>query len=150
VKKNSRVNLTISLVIISGFVSACTGPSVTPPTAEPSASPEYFFYPNSSASRNLPVFENVLKETGAGAPGHNLQESIVALVDLGFDIEAITHTPVNSKIGEPADSVSLAVLFREKCLIAQFSNAWITTTVAEPIISGCLIGDAEAATISED
>jgi hypothetical protein len=109
--------------------------------------PTYTFFENGSASQNLPIFENVFEVTGAGAPGHDLSESVALLVETGFDLGSITHTPVTSKIGEPSDSVSLAVEFSSECLIAQFSSTWLTVAVADRTVSGCLIGDVEKASL---
>ena len=134
-------------LIVGGLLTGCTANSE--PAAEPevSKSPEFLFYPTGSASRNLPVFENVMQLSGAGKPNHDLAKSIALLVETGFDIEDITHTAVGSKIGEPVDSVSLAVAFGGECLIAQFSSTWLTTTVANTLASGCLIGDVEKASL---
>jgi hypothetical protein len=79
-----------------------------------------------------------------------LSTSIALLVETGFEIEDMTHTPVNSKIGEPADSVSLAIAFNDECLMAQFSSSWLTTAVTEPTVSGCLIGDVEQASLDNN
>jgi hypothetical protein len=140
-------NLVAIVLLMSGFITGCTANSE--PAAEPeiSKSPELSFYPTGSASKNLPVFESAMQLSGAGKPNHNLAKSIALLVEMGFDIEDITHTAVDSKIGEPVDSVSLAVAFGGECLIAQFSSTWLTTTVANTLASGCLIGDVEKASL---
>ena len=147
--KNALKLFAVSLVV-SGLLTGCT--AATEPTAEPevSDSPEFFFYPTGSAASNLPVFESVMKESGAGKPNHDLAESIKLLGETGFSIEAITHTAVESKIGATVDSVSLAIAFKGECLIAQFSNTWLTTTVAEELASGCLIGDVEKASLETE
>jgi hypothetical protein len=62
----------------------------------------------------------------------------------------MTHTAVMSKIGASVDSVSLAVAFKGECLIAQFSETWLTTTVADELASGCLIGDVKKASLETD
>jgi hypothetical protein len=138
--------LAIALVF-SGLFTGCT--QAAEPTAEPevSKSPEFFFYPTGSATSNLPVFESVMKESGAGKPNHDIAESIKLLRATGFSIEAITHTAVESKTGASVDSVSLAIAFKGECLIAQFSETWLTTTVAEELASGCLIGDVVKASL---
>ena len=128
-------------------LSGCVSGSSSSPVAEPSVGPTYTFFENGSASQNLPIFENVFEVTGAGAPGHDLSESVALLVETGFDLGSITHTPVTSKIGEPSDSVSLAVEFSSECLIAQFSSTWLTVAVADRTVSGCLIGDVEKASL---
>jgi hypothetical protein len=147
----SRLLITASLALTAGIgLTGCSATSAEIPEPLASTEPEYSFFPTGSATQNLPIFENVLLVTGAGKPGHDLSESIAELVEAGFQLEDITHTPVNSLIGEPADSVSLAVSFNGKCLIAQFSNSWITATVKEPTVSGCLIGDVEKATLQTE
>lgn len=144
--RSLRVLKPIVVALVSGI--AMTGCTITSePPLEPVASvePQFSFFPTGSASQNLPIFEHILEVTGAGNSDHELSESIELLVETGFDIEDITHTPVNSKIGEPSDSVSLAVAFKDECLIAQFSSGWLTAAVTEPTVSGCLIGDVEKA-----
>jgi hypothetical protein len=140
---NKPKRLIAVALILSGLVSGC---AATPePAAAPKVSkaPEFNFYPTGSASSNLTVFENVMEVSGAGKPIHDISKSIELLVETGFDIEVITHTAVESKIGASVDSVSLAVAFGGECLIAQFSTSWLTTTVAGELASGCLIGDVE-------
>jgi hypothetical protein len=146
-----RALKSIGLALVAGI--ALTGCTFTPePPSETSASvePQFSFFPTGSASQNLPIFQNILEVTGAGKPGHDLSTSIALLVETGFEIEEMTHTPVNSKIGEPADSVSLAIAFNDECLMAQFSSSWLTTAVTEPTVSGCLIGDVERASIDNN
>jgi hypothetical protein len=146
-----RILKPIGLALIAGI--ALTGCTFTPePPSEPAASvePQFSFFPAGSASQNLPIFQNILEVTGAGKPGHDLSRSIALLVETGFEIEDMTHTPVNSKIGEPADSVSLAIAFNDECLMAQFSSSWLTTAVTEPTVSGCLIGDVEKASLDDN
>jgi hypothetical protein len=133
--------------VVGGLLTGCT--ATTEPTVEPqvSKSPEFVFYPTGSAASNLPVFENVMKISGAGKPNYVLTESLQLLVETGFDIEAITHTAFQSLTGSSVDSVSLAIAFDGQCLIAQFSTSWLTTTVEEELASGCLIGDVEKASL---
>lgn len=136
-------------LVLGGLITGCT---TSEPVSEPdvSKSPEFFFYPTGSASSNLPVFESVMKESGAGKPNHDLAESIKSLGETGFSIEAMTHTAGESKIGASVDSVSLAIAFKGECLIAQFSDTWLTTTVAEELASGCLIGEVVKASLETE
>jgi hypothetical protein len=147
--KQAQKAIAIALVL-GGLLTGCT--AATEPSAEPevSKSPEFFFYPTGSASSNLPVFESVMKESGAGKPNHDLTESIKLLRETGFSIEAMTHTAVESKIGATVDSVSLAIAFKGECLIAQFSEIWLTTTVADELASGCLIGEVVKASLETE
>jgi hypothetical protein len=137
-------------LVLGGLLTACT--AAEEPTAEPptSKSPEYFFYPTGSASSNLPVFESVMKESGAGKPNHDLAESIKLLGETGFSIEAITHTQLETKTRQPPESISLAIAFKGECLIAQFSETWLTTIVADELASGCLIGDVVKASLETE
>ena len=144
---NKPKRLIAVALILSGLVSGCAATPEPSAAPEVSKAPEFTFYPTGSASSNLPVFENVMEVSGAGKPNHDISKSIELLVETGFDIEAITHTAVESKIGASVDSVSLAVAFGGECLIAQFSTSWLTTTVADELASGCLIGDVEKASL---
>lgn len=148
--KTTSVRFVALTFFCSLLLVGCSTSPVAAPEPEISEEPVYVFYPDGSASQNLPLFENTLKDTGAGGLGHNLQDSIKALVDAGFELESITHTAVISKTTDSVDSVSLAIAFDEKCLIAQFSNTWINAVVAEPTVSGCLIGDVEDATLGSN
>lgn len=145
-----HLKLVAIALVLSVLLSGCT--AAAEPTAEPEVSkaPEFFFYPTGSASSNLPVFESVMKESGAGKPNHDLAESIKLLRETGFSIEAMTHTAVESKIGATVDSVSLAIAFKGECLIAQFSDTWLTTTVAKELASGCLIGEVVKASLQSE
>ena len=149
-RSRSSTQLVAIATFLTVVLAGCTSNSDGSPEPVASVEPEFSFFPTGSATQNLPIFENVLAVTGAGKPGHKLSDSIALLVETGFEIEDITHTPVDSKIGEPADSVSLAVAFNGECLIAQFSSSWITAVVTEPTVSGCLIGDVEQATLEGD
>jgi hypothetical protein len=142
---------TISLAVLAVvWVTGCTTTSGTSPEPIASQEPRLSFFSEGSAAQNLPIFKNVLETTAAGKQGHDLAETLALLVETGFKLENITHTPVDSKIGEPAESVSLAVAFNGECLIAQFSNSWITTTIAKPTVSGCLIGDFRQASLDKN
>ena len=140
VRNKQAQKVAVIALVLGGLITGCTTSEPVSET-ETSESSEFFFYPTGSASSNLPVFESVMKESGAGKPNHDLAESIKLLGETGFSIESITHTAVESKIGVSVDSISLAVAFKGECLIAQFSNTWLTTTVVEELASGCLIGD---------
>ncbi len=145
--RNKQAQKAISIaLVLGGLISGCTS---SDPLSEPevSKSPEVFFYPTGSAASNLPVFESVMKESGAGKPNHDLTESIKLLGETGFSIAAITHTQLETKTRQPPESVSLAVAFKGECLVAQFSDTWLTTTVADELASGCLIGDVVKASL---
>lgn len=139
----------LSAVLVSLTLVGCAGFPATDSeeTSEPSVSksPNYVFYPEGSASQNLDVFQSVLQESGAGTASFDLDLAVSSLVETGFLLESITHTPTLTNIGEPADSVSLAVSFKGECLIGQFSATWLTATITQPTVSGCLIGDFEQA-----
>lgn len=143
----SRVCSTLILGLATTVLIGCAAAPTASPPVENSQEGTLEFQQSGSASMNMPIFEDVLAESGAGSRGHSLEDSITALVRAGFPIEAITHTPVNSKTSGPAESVSLAIAIGQQCLIAQFSDSWLQTTVAEPTVSGCLIGDVQAATL---
>lgn len=134
---------TILVVVVAGWVASlqtAEEPKVT-------VSSEPMFFPNGSATQNLPIFTEILEQSGAGKPNHDLVETFVLLARNGFNIDDITHTSVVTKTGGPAESVSVAIKFKGECLIAQFSPTWLTTTVADETASGCLIGDVTNASL---
>jgi hypothetical protein len=139
----------LSALLVSVTLAGCAefSPSDPQDNGEPGISqePTFVFYPDGSASQNIEAFEGVLRASGAGTDVFDLDLAVRYLVETGFLIESITHTPTLTNIGEPADSVSLAISFKGECLIGQFSSSWLTTTIAQPTASGCLIGDFEQA-----
>ena len=145
----------VTPLLLGALLAGCTSqiqetpePNASVTSPKPSQSPKIIFIPGGTAQANLPVFEKVLEETGAGAPGHDLTATINSLVATGFSLESITHTPTISGVGQPADSVSLAIAFDNQCLIGQFSTSWLVTEVSAPTLSGCLIGDFEQASLT--
>lgn len=145
----------VTPLLLGALLAGCTpqiqetpDPTASVTTPKPSRSPKAIFIPGASAKANLPVFEKVLEETGAGKPGQDLNATIAALVEIGFSLESITHTPTISGVGQPADSVSLAIAFDNQCLIGQFSTSWLVTEISAPTLSGCLIGDFEQASLT--
>jgi hypothetical protein len=149
-RPNPLVSIALAFATSIALTSCKAAPEPVEPEAAASVEPQLSFFPSGSAGQNLAVFENVLSVSGAGKPGHKLSDSITLLIETGFALEYITHTPVATKIGDPADSVSLAVEFNGNCLISQFSSSWLTTAVVEPTVSGCLIGDVEQASLESD
>jgi hypothetical protein len=154
----SLISLALGTILL-GCLSGCSATVATKPgeplnpsqSQEPTATPEevFVFFPNGSASQNLPIFENLLELGGAGTEEFNLYETVSSLVEAGFSLESITHTQLYTGIGEPADSVSLAASFNGECLIGQFSKTWLLTAVAAPTVSGCLVGDFEKAKLKK-
>ena len=136
---SSVVFIAMGLLAVTGCSNGAPPKPVPSPTPSKSVAPT--LDPKGSALKNLVVFQNALSEAGAGTPGHDISLSISSLLEAGFANESISHTTVTSKIGDPSDSVSLAVEFNGECLIGQFSNSWLTTAVVPITESGCLIGD---------
>jgi len=150
-KRNSVSFIAVCAIFLTGFLTSCTsGPPVDPLESNkplPSLSRIFFFYPNGTASQNLGIFKDILEKNGAGTTKFDLDRAFVSLVDTGFSLDSITHTALKTKTGEIAESISVAVLFKEECLIGQFSRSWIEAIVTKPTLSGCLIGDVEKATV---
>jgi hypothetical protein len=131
--------------LISILISGSSGPTnLNAENSRPSQQAEVF-YPAGPANRNLPIFQYVLETSGAGTSAFDLAAAISALVKTGFDLDSIVHTATKTKTGQPAESVSLAISFKGKCLIGQFSQAWLIASVEEETESGCLVGDFEKA-----
>jgi hypothetical protein len=149
VSNNGPLRFVVVLSLSMLALTACSSNSQTDPTPtpKPSPTPTKSVAPTldvtGSASKNLVVFENALTAAGAGTAGHSIDDSISALVLAGFPVGAISYTSETSKIGEPSDSISLAVEFNGECLIGQFSQSWLATVVAPITDSGCLIGDVQ-------
>lgn len=102
------------------------------------------FLPNADASANLAFFEQVLAGAGAGQLKVAGADVIQALVEAGFAEEDIDITPDASLIALPADSVAVAVSWKEQCLIGQYTDQWLATDVAPPVADGsCLVHEVE-------
>jgi hypothetical protein len=150
-RTNPIVYALSSGLIIAGLLTACTsGTPVESSAPLPSPSKVYVFYPNGTATQNLGIFQSILEKNGAGTTRFDLDTSIAELVETGFPLDSITHTSLKTKTQEIAESVSVAILFKEECIIGQFSNHWIVAEVVKPTLSGCLIGEFEQAVIEQE
>jgi len=103
------------------------------------------FLPDSPAATNAPYFRQVLADLGVGSERINADVVREALVDAGFNQDTIESTPDDSLIALPADSVSVAVVINDECLIGQYTSSWLAVDVA-PVLSGgtCLVLNEES------
>lgn len=141
-------------------VSACQSPTDGPSQAEQATeqtpevdtaesdtdeAPVAQFYPDSSAATNAPYFGQVLADLGVGSERINVDVVREGLVDAGFHPDAIESTPDDSLIALPADSVSVAVVMNDECLIGQYTSSWLVVDVAPVLSSGtCLVLNEES------
>jgi len=100
--------------------------------------------PDADASANQAYFEQVLAGAGAGQLKVAGPDVIQALIDAGFPEDDIDITPDASLIALPADSVAVAIFWKEQCLIGQYTDQWLATDVAPPVADGsCLVHEVE-------
>ena len=149
---NTALVALAGLLGIGGMLVGCQSPAVslnepaTPPSASKSDSPKVTedvvlaFDPEGGAEENLDFFTQVMSDSGAGTADQDVIESVEALIEAGFDPSKMSHTAPESQVKLPVDSVSVAVKMDGMCLVAQFTDKWLTTAVATETQSGCLIG----------
>ena len=112
---------------------APSGDAVVPP-------PE--FVEGGSAEENLPYFDWILTEAGAGAGTLSGADAVAVLVDAGFDATLIEVTEDFTSIQLAADSVTIAVRIQGACALGQWSKTWYASSVGPVLGSGtCLLGD---------
>lgn len=118
---------------VAGFLllAACTGTAPEAPTAQPtrnSATPSPTpsasaqppaLVPDGSATDNLPIFTAVTERVWASERRAEGRAYVDALVDAGFDKDAMQVTEDVSTVGNPAESMQFSVLWRGECLVGQ-------------------------------
>lgn len=100
------------------------------------------FFPDGSAEENLPYFDWVLTEAGAGSGPLSGADAAALLGEAGFDASLIEVTEDFTSIELAADSVTIAVRIQGACALGQWSKTWYTSSVGPVLGSGtCLLGD---------
>jgi hypothetical protein len=111
------------------------------PTPTPTPTPDPQFVAGGTADQNLPFFTFVLQsilDRTSSPPSLELVETLAAS---GFDRAAISVTPDTTRIGDPADSILVAVLIGDQCLLGQVAQETLVTELADVLGSGqCLVG----------
>jgi hypothetical protein len=119
--------------------------SDAPEEEEAVASPPPEFIPGGSAAQNEAYFLYVLTEAGAGSERVLGADVRQAVVDAGFDDEAIEITSDTSLIRLPAESITIAVAMDGECLVGQWGKDWLVTQVTPLLDTGvCLVGDVDS------
>lgn len=124
------------------------GPSPKTPErtapSEPETAPE--LVPDGSADENLPYFTEVLRQYSAGDGAVQGRPIVDAIVESGFDKEAMSVSFDESKTGYAADSIFVSVRIGEDCLLGQIAaEGRDFSAQAEPAVGPeggvCLIGE---------
>ena len=113
--------------------SSAPAPTPTAPTIQP----------DGTAADNLPVFTDVMLAVHDTDDRHHGRAYIDALVDAGFDRDAMQVTRDTTTVGNPADAIQFSIEWGAECLIGQVGPSTPTpTAVVLPALpsGGCLIG----------
>jgi hypothetical protein len=136
----------VAALVLSGCQSA-PDPEPGTPGPDPVIDREVIviipdFFPDGSATDNLPYMDYVLTTAGAGKTLLGSVDAVTALEDAGFFREAIEVTPDRTALNLEAESVTVAVLIDDECAIGQWSKQWYVSSVSPLLGSGtCLLGD---------
>lgn len=113
------------------------------PAATVKPAPPAVFVADGTAAQNMPFFVSVIEQAIAADPAVTPLDVAVLESQSGFDGAAIQYTFSRTAAGLVADSVSVAVLIGDQCIIAQFGP--VVTGVHGIVLpalaqGGCLIG----------
>jgi len=132
------------------LVSACTEPGTvetptpTGTTAAPTAPSSPALVPEGDAADNLPLFADVIAAVWEGSDRYAGRAYVDALAAAGFDKASMEVTRDRTTVGNPADSIQVAVLWRGDCLVGQTgpsTPAPVAIVVDALPGDGCLVGD---------
>lgn len=139
------------LGVTVGLLSGCAlleGPTPQTPKREAAPAPEVppEFFPEGSATDNLPYFASVLQGYAAGEEPAMGAPLVNAITASGFSREAMQVSFDQSKTGLAADSIYVSVQIGAECLVGQLVAAdRETVAVVAPAIGPeqnvCLIGN---------
>jgi hypothetical protein len=122
--------------------SATGAPTVTAtptPTETPTPDPE--LVPGGTAGQNRPYFDFVLSTLVEASPEPASLEIVDTLEAAGFERAAMAVTPEKTRVGDPADSILVAVIVSGQCLLGQIAEEAVTTELADLLGTGkCLVG----------
>lgn len=138
-----------------GEVAPSVSPSASAPTATataedsptpspaPAADPTGFD-PDADVEQNLKVFRSVIEDVWSGDGRNRGRTYVDALVAAGFSVSAMELTDDTTTIGNAAETIQVAVLWRQQCLIGQVGPATgEPVAVAVPALAEgrCLVGE---------
>lgn len=120
-------------------VSAPTDTATSaPPAAEPAV-----LVADGTAHDNRPVFEAALERVWSGDARMSSDAYVEALASSGFAKADMQVTEDRTSIGEPADSIQVAVRWAGECLVGHLARSQPAPVVEiMPLVAGetCLIG----------
>ncbi len=146
-----RVVAALAATAVAATVLAGCAPEPVPkptptdsPTAGADAPAEPTYLPNGSAEDNLPIFTEVTERVWASDHRNQGRAYVDALVDAGFDKEAMQVTADLSTVQRQAESILFSVKWGSECLIGQVGpeTGDPLATVMDAVGEGvCLIGN---------
>ena len=130
-------------------LAGCSAPATSPSGAasqssapKPSVKPT--FSPVGTANDNVAffrsIFEAAITKEGLNASTENAAKAVAAA---GFDPAGIQYSDNATAVGMKPDSVTVAAVFKDKCLIAQYGPGvgGLDISVQPVLVSGgCLLG----------
>ncbi len=115
-------------------------PSATS-TAAPTPEPDPELIEGGTAGQNRPLFEFVLEGVLTANPAPTSRLLVDSLVNAGFDKAAMEVTVDTTPVGQPADSILIAVQIDGQCLVGQIIDGGMASQLTDVLGTGrCLIG----------
>lgn len=149
VRTGSLAALTALAVLVVTGCAPEEEPEPQPaPTADATEEPaEAEFVADGTAEDNLAVFTRVTESVWASDRRAEGRAYVDALVDVGFDKDAMQVTEDLSTVGNAAESILFSVLWGDECLIGQVGpETGDPVTAVDRALTGdlCLIGNTRA------
>ncbi|ALJ20271.1 hypothetical protein AOA12_10235 [Microbacterium sp. No. 7] len=119
----------------------------TEPTPEPTPSGPVLVA-DGTAVDNLPIFEVTVQAVAGSDARMAAGAYTAALVAAGFGAETVQATADRTSVGDPVDSLQIAVGWAGECLLAHIpaGDAGAVVTIVPALASGgCLVGDVAGA-----
>jgi hypothetical protein len=118
-----------------------TGTPTPTPTPAETPIPDPELVPGGTAGQNRPYFDFVLSTLVEASPEPASLEIVDTLEAAGFERAAMAVTPEKTRVGDPADSILVAVIVSGQCLLGQIAEEAVTTELADLLGTGkCLVG----------
>lgn len=146
----------VSLALLTALIlTGCAGVPAIPggaaPSPEPSTAPAptdpvpaVAYDPEATAEHNLIIFDAVLAAVAdAGENRPSGRRLVDALVAAGFPKRQMEVTRDQSRTGDRADAITVAVDLNGQCLIGSFRSRTAYSSLVTPALSAsdCLVGE---------
>ena len=145
--RTAGVVASVAAVLLFAGCAPTPEPSASPTaqvSAGPTPVPEPTLVPDGTAEENLPVFTAVAERVWATDQRGSGRAYVDALVEAGFDRDAMQVTQDQTTVGNPAESLQFSVRWGdEACLVGQVgpSTGQVVATVMPQLAEGrCLVG----------